>query len=449
MSPNDGLDLVRELATQLDRDDPAMALGLLIERERFAARPDRYHGPDPDELIRGLYGDRVAQTRLSPLAVHEAVDALLARVRTGAPSTAVVFALAKSFEPRVVPHLHALLLRIVGEPEHDAVGAQIVQAMVCFLDALAIDGIRVAAERGGPETRQAAAAWLAVHGAKPLLADAVAAPHHRPAALIAVPGEAYRLQRRPGHRDVITTRGPDQLRVLDPDRPEAATTIPCGGIIRAWCLRADGGEALVLLDRPDAAALVTLPAGPARPVALPRIGATDGTEHLRYVWDDRLLVSWGLVESFRELRRDPLRFEDVPSLAVRRDARAWRAVADQLTPLHARVLRTEPHEARVLAYDFTRPPGELVAASWRDGAQARVPAPGYIPDVARSGDCWFLLYDHEVQAIDATGAVVGVYPAPPGLFLRALDTLDDPPRLVVAAAFLDGGDAAQLLVYAL
>ena len=463
MTLDDGRDLVREVVGRLDRggtdaDDAAVMLGLLIERERFARRPGTYHGPALDEAIAEMYGNAVAIKRLSPLAVHEAVSALLDHLRRiGIPSVAVVSALAKSYEPRVVPHLYALLEQIVDKPEHDGLASQIVSTLVLFPDATAVAGIRLAATRGHGDARRVAEQWIALHGDKELAPRA--AQRHLPISVIALGGETYLLQRRPGSREVITSCGGGTLRIIDPARPEAARTLSLGysdqRTMRAWCLRADGSEAVVFSDHGDACSLVSLAAGTVRDVPLPTLAPTDSTEHLRYLWeDDRLLVSWSLVSSFHGLRREPLGFEQLRSMFVRRDARDWVAVLDQLPPLQSRVMRIEADEARLLAYEFGRAPGHLVAGSWRNrGEPIRIPTPMYVPDLACDGARMFLLYDHEVQAVDRSGGVIDIYPAPAGTYLRALDTLParvgEPGLLVVAASPLTDTSTTQLLVFRL
>lgn len=111
--------LVKELTQALRRTDAeaheaALTLGLLIEREKV-----RYPAPGDDGGIRKILGDELADRRLSETDLKSAVDEIIAYIsdETLLPHPMAVWALTKSYEQRVLPHLIRLLDRIVEDPD--------------------------------------------------------------------------------------------------------------------------------------------------------------------------------------------------------------------------------------------------------------------------------------------------------------------------------------------
>lgn len=467
-----GLDLVRQLSARLDGEDvadAALAFGLLISRERVGP----YFGPDRDEeiqrMFRVMFGGALAVQRLAPLAVHEALQALLAHIeRVDVPIPAVIWALTRGFDPRVVPRLAALLERIVDDPEHAHTAHQIVEGLKCFgFDPRAVAGLELAAARGHADVKGiadvkgVAEQWISLHGGRER--PPREASVHTPAFTSRLDGDAYRLQRRPRHRELVSNDGGRALLRLsldpagwrEPVRVPISPGFPPDHSVHAWCFRDDGARAVVFSER-GAGTWLSFEGEPARDVAAPAFTTGHPEERyddVRYVWEgERLIVTGGSISNFWDLRDEggQLRFEKLVSIYVRRDATAWRTAEDALSALTARVLRTEPDEARILAYDYRTPPGQLVALCWRDDARTlRVPAPAYVPQLACDGARFYLLYDHEVQAVDAAGHITDIFLAPDGTYLRALETLPatggEPAILAVIAAPLAGGGPSQLL----
>ncbi len=442
--------LVRELAAALSRGDDAAratrALGLLLERERVS-RP----AGDDEDIVR-ILGPELAAQRLGPVAIREAVDLLLAHLSTvEVPAPGVIWALTKSFDPRIVPHLAALLERIVDDPGHADVAAQLVVGLTCFFDPRSLAAVRIAAQRGHGDARESAARWLALHGGRSVSHSP--AQRHLPSRTFDLEVDAYHLQGRAGTSTFLVNDGQDAVVVVDaasgrmltrarfspgfaPDRP-----------IRTWCLSADGREAAVFPDGGQGS-LVSLTGAPALDLAAP----PGALESLRYWWDEALLVSLGEVTTLWALSRHDgvAAFEPRRSLDVRRSHPGWMKQLDRLPPLRSRVLRTEPLQHRLLAYDHSTPPGDLVVVGSAGDIEVRTPAPRFVPEVAYHAGCFYLLYDHEVQAVNVEGTLVDIFPAPDGVFLRALDIVLGPdPMLVVAASRFTTSRSSLVLSYAL
>jgi hypothetical protein len=454
------LDPARQLVQQLvdalakggqATEDAALALGLLIERERVS-RP-----AGSDDSLEHLFGAAVAAQRLTPLAIHEAVDALLARTRQeGLPPAIVIWALTKSFEPRIVPHLLPLLERVVDDPQHENLARQIVDGLSCYFDARAVAGLRTAAARGHGEAKAGAEHWLSMHGHREVpRADAAL---HSPSITHRIEGSIYRLQRRPGHRDVVVNDGDRGLRVIEPmsgteiARAAFSTGYGQDRSIAAWCFRADGAMAMSF-SASGSGALLSFTGEPSRDLTAPgRLPLDD----LRYSWaaDQPLFVQNGLEFWVLRFGEASSTFTALPAIQVRVQAPSWRKAIEDVPPLRSRVLRNEPDCSRMLAYVYETPPGELVALSWRPDEQTlRIPVRAYVPDIAYHDRRMFLLFDHEVQAINADGDVSDVFPVPDGFYFRALDTVaastEGPAALVVAASSLNDDAESRLLIYPL
>lgn len=438
---------VRELATAIPRggeqaDLAIRTLGLLIEREKAS------HPAGDDGGVTELLGPELAAHRLTPAAIHEAVNLLLAHLtEVRVPEPGIVWALTKSFDPRIVPHLAALLERVIDDPVHEAVASQVVDSLTCFFDARSIAAVRLAAERGHGDAREHAAYWLRLRDTESILADP--AKTHAPSSSCPLNANAYHLQRRPGSAQLIVNDGPGGLIVLDAvsgsevARAAFSPGFPRDQLVRAWCLSADGSQVAVFADG-GAGSLVSLASGASEDFAAPLNG---DMEDLRYLWDDRLIVAVGEVATLFGLSRteEGVRFDRLRSLEVRRDHRSWMRCVDTLMPMTSRLLRTEPHEHRMVAYDFARPPGELVVLGPAGNPELCVSASQFVPAAAFSPGRLFLLYDHEVQAIDEHGVTTDVFPAPEHTYLRALDIVGD--SLVVAATRLDDSTRSMLLRY--
>ena len=447
--------LVRDLLDKVSSDgdessQAALALGLLVQREKVT------FPPGDDGGVEQTLGAAMAAQRLGPMEIHDAVNGLIARMRDPRlPAPFVVWAAARSFDPRIVPHLVALLERVVEQADRTALARQIVDGLTHFFDARAVAGIRLAAARGTGEVRDSAGSWLALHGHKEPRPPA--ARVHAPWCRMEVGGDVHRLQRRPGHREIIVNDAGRGLRVIDPwntterGRIAFAPGYEDSGQIHAWFVHG-GGECVAVFAASGAGSLLWLTGQRSADLRAP--GPL--VENPAYCWDaDGALLVRADASAFWTLRLDgdAAAIELIGALEARKRARSWMKVLDELRPLRSRVLRVEPDAGRMLGYDYATTPGHLVALAWRDPSAIRVPTRGYVPNAAFHGDRLYLLYDHEVQAVDVDGNVTDVFRAPDGMYLRALDTLpagnDEPPALVVAASPMFDVEASALLTYAL
>lgn len=145
--------------------EAVLTLALLFEQTRRPAA-------DPDESVQSLLAPEYAACRLTEDEWHTAVDALLHQVEQagGATGPSVVWALSKTYEPRIVPPLATLLGRLLAatdpgprELAHQTLFAVLNVGMGCHRD-LALDTVRAAARNGSGAVADTARRYLALHG---------------------------------------------------------------------------------------------------------------------------------------------------------------------------------------------------------------------------------------------------------------------------------------------
>jgi len=141
--------------------DAALALGLLIEREKVN-RPN----PADDGGIREILGDELANRRLSQMELNTAVDELIHYIdETLEPDSMAVWALTKSYEPRILPHLMALLDRVINDTTQENLTYQTLLGIInigipsSYKD-LSLAEIRKASEHGHGQVRETATRYL-------------------------------------------------------------------------------------------------------------------------------------------------------------------------------------------------------------------------------------------------------------------------------------------------
>jgi hypothetical protein len=122
-----------------DADDAARTIGLLLER-------DRLHRRAADEgSVDELLDEQWRERRIDAAELQAVVDALIDYIRgTSEPLAGAVWALSKSYQPRIVPPLIDVLRRTMAEPASENVAY------------LALSGVLNASP--GTEHRQAALA---------------------------------------------------------------------------------------------------------------------------------------------------------------------------------------------------------------------------------------------------------------------------------------------------
>jgi hypothetical protein len=142
-----------------DANEAALTLGLLIEQEKVH-RP----APGDDGGVREILGDELANYRLTREELEAAIDQLVDYIdETPEPEAMAVWALTKSHDPRTVPHLIALLDRVIDEPEKEHLAYQALIGITSFDDEQAVSAVRRAAERGHGDVKETATQYLRLH----------------------------------------------------------------------------------------------------------------------------------------------------------------------------------------------------------------------------------------------------------------------------------------------
>ncbi|RPJ83106.1 MAG: hypothetical protein EHM18_14870 [Acidobacteria bacterium] len=91
--------------------EAALTLGLLIEREKV----NRPAGDDGGISV--ILGDEFAKRRLSETELKTAVDELIKYIQgTNDPIPTAIWALTKSYDPRIVPYLIEFLNKVLSDP---------------------------------------------------------------------------------------------------------------------------------------------------------------------------------------------------------------------------------------------------------------------------------------------------------------------------------------------
>lgn len=276
----------------------------------------------------------------------------------------------------------------------------------------------------------------------------------------AIEGEIYMLQRRPMHPHVVVNDKYQGIRVLDPWRRMNVLQVSftegydSAGIINGWCFRSDGKAVLVLNEETQNACLLSLEAE-ASSYDLKSPPLKEITD-LRYTWEnDSFWLTGGRSFAYFNLQwqDDEPVFVERGSIHARIAHRAWCQALGKLQVLSSQVLRVEQDKAQMLYYDFSKHPETIGVLSWRDEIKWSVPAVRYVPVVAFHNSHMFLMYEHEVHAINQQGIVETIYNSPEGFYCCGIDTLPSqetyPAALVLACSSLSEPKHSQILVYRL
>lgn len=278
--------------------------------------------------------------------------------------------------------------------------------------------------------------------------------------LFTIEGEIYMVQRRPMHPHVVMNDKYQGIQVLDPWRGTDIFKVSftgeydSSGMSNGWCFRADGKAVLVLNEETRNACLLSLEAeGSSYSLKSPPLREiTD----LRYVWEnDSFWLTGGKSFAYFNLQwhdGEPL-FVERGGIYARKEHRAWCQALDQIQVLSSQVLRVEPDKAQMIYYDSSKHPETIGVLSWCDKTKWSVPAVRYVPVMAFHKEYMFLMYEHEVHAINQQGMVVAIYNTPEGFYGCGLDTLPSqdtyPAALVLACSSLSEPKHSQILVYRL
>lgn len=141
----------------MEADEAALALGLLIEREKISGRSN-YD-------IRAIFGERLANRRLSDAEIASAVDELVEYItKTLEPHPRAVWALAQSHEPRIVRPLINLLNRFLTNPDRVHLAYHALVGIIPLQNdqsrAAILAAVYKAAEQGHGDVKETAADYL-------------------------------------------------------------------------------------------------------------------------------------------------------------------------------------------------------------------------------------------------------------------------------------------------
>jgi hypothetical protein len=272
--------------------------------------------------------------------------------------------------------------------------------------------------------------------------------------------DVYKVQKRPGHCQIVVNNGYQGIKVIDPwsgtEVIEVSFTANYADsrVISEWCFRADG-EAILLLNEENRKAcwLALDSSGKLYDLDCPPFKIiTD----LRYIWEDDLFwITSGKSYKFFQLQwQDGLpMFVESSGIKARIAHRAWRQALDRLPVEGCNVLRVEPDKSQMLYHHFSASPGQVGVVSWSDETIWSAPAPLEVPRLAFHKAQMFILYEYEVHAINEQGQIEVVYPVPEGFHYSGLDTIpaqdDQSAALVLVCSSLSTPSLNQVLVYRL
>ncbi|HLP87236.1 MAG TPA: hypothetical protein VK184_01350 [Nostocaceae cyanobacterium] len=161
--------LIEELTQALRKTDTeaheaALTLGLLIERERV-----NYFPSGTDGGIQKILGDQFANYRLSETYIKNIIDEMLSYINDESlvPHAMVVWALTKSYEERILPHLIRLFDRVIKDPNQENLAYQTLLGIINIglpssYRELSISVIRKAAKQGHERVMETAVRYLEI-----------------------------------------------------------------------------------------------------------------------------------------------------------------------------------------------------------------------------------------------------------------------------------------------
>jgi hypothetical protein len=267
--------------------------------------------------------------------------------------------------------------------------------------------------------------------------------------------EAYRVQRRPAHA---------QLVINDSDRGLAVVNVPTGTIamriafpsryaancgIDSWCMRADGDAIIAFHDDANYACWFSLRDETSHVVSHP---AWPVTYAMPYDWrGDVLWVKDPDAFRFAVLRDAGTEFLKDDGFQALQEDRAWRRATDRLRRANGYCSRVEPEHGRLLYVAVDDDDTRVGVIGWMDEPDLSVQVTKRPQRLAAHQRHLFLLEEYEAQLIDAAGRVLGQFPAPEGFRFVGLDTVLDQDgsgfSLVLVSRALDGRRLTRFSVY--
>ncbi|AFZ26464.1 hypothetical protein Cylst_4374 [Cylindrospermum stagnale PCC 7417] len=303
---------------------------------------------------------------------------------------------------------------------------------------------------------------------------------------IVLPGELYKLHRRPMHPEIVINDSNTGVQIIDPWSEQIKAHIPftenynSSGATDEWCLRSDGKAMLALNEDNPTGCWLSLEGGASYDIEcplMPRIG------DLRYVWDeDSFLLSGGKSYNFYKLgwKENIPVFTEISSIESRRAQWGWRIILSSISALNSNVLRVESDLFQMLYHNGVDKPEQIGLANWRDETVWSVIPPKPVPTVAGPfslistegnkesididlfplsliklaalANQLFVMYEYEVYSLNQNGEIEFTYSAPENFCFSDLDTIPAkngyPPALVLGCKSLNGSDS-ELLVFSL
>lgn len=268
--------------------------------------------------------------------------------------------------------------------------------------------------------------------------------------------EIYRVQRRPGHPQLVINDEYRGLGIVDLSTRTLAKAIPfpaayaTTGVIDSWCLRADGDAALLFQDEDAHACWVSLRDGVSRPVSHPPWTITAGTP---YDWrGDAIWIKDPDEYRFAVLRTGHSAFQEVDGTEALRQNRGWRRAIDRMRRASARCLRVESERAHLLYVAMRDTGTQIGTIGWIEQVELGILVPQPPSALAVHFPHVFALYEYEVQRLDETGAIVQRFAAPEGFRFIGLETIPDDAAtdgfsLVTVSSALDGRKLTRFTVH--
>lgn len=152
--------------------DAALAIGLLIEREKVN-RPM----PGDDGGIAEILGKKLASQRLSETDLETALNELISYVNdTPEPEPMAIWALNKSYDLRIIPTLINVLKRTVHDPKQENLACQALFGLINIgisskYKSLCLEILDEAAKYGHGEVKDTASNYLAIYNSSDSVED--------------------------------------------------------------------------------------------------------------------------------------------------------------------------------------------------------------------------------------------------------------------------------------
>lgn len=240
-----------------------------------------------------------------------------------------------------------------------------------------------------------------------------------PNRLVRLPRDVYRIQRRPGTRQLVINDQYRGLLVIDPVTGEtlASASFPGNsgqyGVIDYWCFSSNGNSAAVFNRDSSTMSLVSFVDLSASAVAIPP--SMEAIEGIRYIWDDRLIIGDQSLR-FYEVRAagSGSDFISLSSIAARQACPKWRAALDRLPP-RSNAVKVEPREGMLLYGVGSGGSGRVGVLDWHEPRNDfSLPVSATSSRLAVRVGAIFLAAEQEIQEWSSAGALTDLYRPPPG-----------------------------------